>query len=146
MSDNPHVVIYQCSRCRYMGIVHIEENISNLNCTLCGCVVGSSEFIGRAHSEAEAQLIIRRTLNTRRVGHRLKVRRGLGVKRRVYSIIESQIELNGGRPTTVNAVVQECIDAGIDAERVSHFLTVLEDEGLLSVHAGSVRLSGVGRL
>ncbi len=139
--------IYQCARCRYMGIVRSADcNTASLSCTLCGDIVTPAEFIGRAHSEEEARLIIRRTLAAQRVGKRLKIRRGLGLKRRVYGIVESQIELNGGRPTTVRAVIQECVDAGMDAARASHFLRVLEDEGLLSVHGGTVKLSGVDTL
>jgi hypothetical protein len=58
--------------------------------------------------------------------------RGLGIKKRVYYIVEALIDINRGRPVTVDAVLRECSDAGIDLNKAMAFLEKLESEGLVT--------------
>jgi hypothetical protein len=68
--------------------------------------------------------------------------RGLGVKKRVYYIVEALIDINRGRPVTVDAVLRECSDAGIDLNKAMSFLEKLESEGLVTRRGAHVVISG----
>jgi hypothetical protein len=72
------------------------------------------------------------------------VKRGLGVKRRVYNIVLSLVETNRGRPVTREQVMQECDDAKIANEKANSFLSQLEDEGLLISDEGLLTVAGGG--
>jgi hypothetical protein len=67
--------------------------------------------------------------------------RGLGLKRRVYNIVESLIELNRGRPVTIENVMRECSEADIDLGRAMKFLDSLESEGMILNDGISVSLT-----
>jgi len=57
--------------------------------------------------------------------------RGLGVKRRVFNIVESLIDMNRGRAVTLEDVMKECNEAGIEIDRAMKFLDTLESEGAI---------------
>ena len=68
--------------------------------------------------------------------------RGLGVKRRVFNIIESLIEMNRGRAVTIEDVMRECSEAGIDLGRALKFMDTLESEGSIQNDGVTVSLTG----
>lgn len=68
--------------------------------------------------------------------------RGFGVKRRVFNIIESLIEMNRGRAVTIEDVMRECSEAGIDLGRAMKFMDTLESEGAIRNDGVVVSLTG----
>jgi hypothetical protein len=66
--------------------------------------------------------------------------RGLGVKKRVFNIVESLIDMNRGRAVTIENVMRECSEAGIDLGRALKFLDTLESEGAIQNDGVTVSL------
>jgi len=66
--------------------------------------------------------------------------RGIGLKRRVFNIVESVIDLRRGKPATIEEVMRECSEAGIDLGRAMKFLDTLENEGLISNNGISISI------
>jgi hypothetical protein len=72
--------------------------------------------------------------------------RGRGLKKRVFYIIEALVDLNRGRPVTVEQILRECSDAGIDLGRAMSFLEALESEGQVVHEGAKIRVSGSGQI
>lgn len=72
------------------------------------------------------------------------VKRGLGVKKRVFNIVLSLVETNRGRPVSREQIMQECNDAKIADDKAQSFLEQLEDEGLVISDGSLITVSGGG--
>ncbi|MGY5875759.1 MAG: hypothetical protein RTU30_08435 [Candidatus Thorarchaeota archaeon] len=73
-----------------------------------------------------------------------KVTRGAGVRKRVFRIVEALVDLNRGRPVTLNEVMRECIDAGIDTDKAHKFLETLAGDGIVSMDGTRVSITEGG--
>lgn len=126
--------VYHCTRCNNIGYSQVESEEDPSNCSLCQTLVlhetGTVYTVTRQEAMAAVrELALEYQMNkTRSKGG---VGRGLGVKRRVFNIIESLIDLRRGKPTSIEEVMRECSEAGIDLGRAMKFLDTLESEGLI---------------
>jgi hypothetical protein len=71
------------------------------------------------------------------VGSKLKPRssgnlRTIGLKKRVFNIVEALVDMNRGSPVTLDEILHECTDAGIDTDRATDFIEALLTEGTLA--------------
>jgi hypothetical protein len=57
----------------------------------------------------------------------------------VFNIVESLIDMNRGRAVSIENVMRECSEAGIDLGRAMKFLDSLESEG--AIHNDGVTVS-----
>lgn len=135
--------VYKCARCNNIGYVPLEWENEPSNCTLCGAVIVHEPGTVYAVTVQEAQesvreLVVESQLSKTRKGG---LGRGLGLKRRVYNIVEALIDLNRGRPVTIENVMRECSEANIDIGRALKFLDTLESEGLIFNDGVSVSLT-----
>jgi len=111
--------------------VEYEEETSR--CSFCQAIILHEVGTVYAVTVQEAQscvreLIIESQMSASKQGGN---GRGLGLKRRVYNIVEALIELNRGRPVTIENVMRECSEANIDLGRAMRFLDTLESEGMI---------------
>lgn len=126
--------IYHCSRCKNIGYSQVENEDDASRCSLCQALVLHETGTVYAVTKQEAQVLVRdlalesqMSKTTLRGG----VGRGLGVKKRVYNIIEALIDLKRGKPASIEEIMRECSEAGIDLGRAMKFLDTLESEGLI---------------
>jgi len=84
--------------------------------------------------EIMTDLVVTTRLSSKKVG----TTRGIGLKKRVFNIVEAIIEINRGRPASMEQVLRECSEAGIDLGRATHFVGQLKSEGLLAELAGGL--------
>jgi len=112
--------------------VESEEDASS--CGLCQALILHETGTVYAVTRQEAQTLVRdlalesQMSKTTMMGN---AGRGLGVKKRVYNIIEALIDLRRGKPASIEEVMRECSEAGIDLGRAMKFLDTLESEGLI---------------
>jgi hypothetical protein len=59
----------------------------------------------------------------------------------VFNIIESLIDMNRGRAVSIENVMRECSEAGIDLGRAMRFMDTLESEGAIRNDGVAVSLS-----
>lgn len=123
--------VYKCYKCRNTGYAQIETEEDASSCSLCGVTIVHEKGTLYAVTTAEAKELVMDLVMRSSVHREKKVKRGLGVKKRVYIIVESLVEMNRGRPIKTESVMRECSDASIPLERVQHFLDVLKNEGLV---------------
>jgi DNA-directed RNA polymerase subunit M/transcription elongation factor TFIIS len=122
--------VYQCPNCTNIGYVSVQNEQEESRCSLCRSLILNEPGTLYAVTVQEAQSSVRELVTESR--HNAKPRgggRGLGIKRRVYYIIESLVDLNRGRPVSIEDVMRECSDAGIDISRAMTFLGSLVSEG-----------------
>jgi tRNA G26 N,N-dimethylase Trm1 len=137
--------IYHCPKCKNTGYVHVENEEAASRCSLCnGPILHEKAMLYAATideaKELMADLIVSTQLKSKETGST----RGLGLKKRVYNIIEALIEMNRGRPTSIDEVLRECSEAGIDIERANHFVHQLKDEGLVAEVSGGLTIDDGG--
>ncbi len=137
--------IYQCGRCKNSGFAPVENEEEESRCSLCNAVILHEKGTLYAATIDEAKeiltdLLITSRLETPKVGSS----RGLGLKRRVFNIVESIVDNNRGHPAAISDVMRECTDAGIDLDRASHFVDVLIQEGAIMEERGKLTLNGEG--
>jgi hypothetical protein len=126
--------IYHCSRCKNIGYSHVESEEDVSRCGLCQTLILHETGTVYAVTKQEAQALVRDLAlesQLSRTASKGSVSRGLGVKKRVYNIIEALIDLKRGRPVSIEEVMRECSEAGIDLGRAMNFLDTLESEGLI---------------
>ncbi|MFW9786422.1 MAG: hypothetical protein ACFFE2_07120 [Candidatus Thorarchaeota archaeon] len=136
--------IYRCGSCNNIGYVHVESEDEASRCSLCQGIILDEPGTVYAVTVQEAQSSVRELVIESQVA---KIRqggngRGFGVKRRVFNIIESLIEMNRGRAVTIEDVMRECSEAGIDLGRAMKFMDTLESEGAIRNDGVAVSLTG----
>lgn len=126
--------IYHCSRCKNIGYSQVESEEDASNCGLCHALILHETGTVYAVTCQEAQTLVRDLAlesQMSRASMKGSAGRGLGVKKRVYNIVEALIDLRRGRPASIEDVMRECSEAGIDLGRAMKFLDTLESEGLI---------------
>ena len=121
--------VYTCSSCGNIGYTQVERESENSTCELCGALVINGPGMLYALTSVEARDYVRELVNLEERAKPSAKAKSRGIRRRVFDIVESLIDLNRGRPIAYDAVLVECADAGIDVERARHFLDLLIDEG-----------------
>ncbi len=137
--------IYRCIKCNNIGYSQVESEQDTSRCSLCQTLVLHEPGTVYAVTRQEAQAAVRELALESHIAKKTSQTgniRGLGVKRRVYNIIESIIELKRGKPASIEDVMRECSEAGIDLGRAMKFLDALESEGLIVNDGLSIQLSG----
>ena len=134
-SDRGMFRIYRCSRCNNIGYSQVESEDDTSHCSLCQTLVlhekGTVYTVTRQEAMAAVkELAVEAQLS--KTTEKGSSTRGLGIKRRVFNIVESLIDLRRGKPATIEEVMRECSEAGIDLGRAMRFLDTLENEGLIS--------------
>lgn len=133
--------VYRCSFCKNIGYSHVETEDEASRCSLCQAIILHESGTVYAVTIQEAQSSVRELVIESQIS---KVKqggngRGIGVKKRVFNIVESLIDMNRGRAVTVENVMRECSEAGIDLGRAMKFLDSLESEG--AIHNDGVAVS-----
>ncbi|RDE12445.1 MAG: hypothetical protein C4K48_09945 [Candidatus Thorarchaeota archaeon] len=126
--------IYHCARCNNIGYSQVEREEDLSRCGLCGSLVLHETGSVYAATTQEAKTLARELAlesHSSTAVSEGSPPRGLGVKRRVYNIIEAQVDLKRGKPTSLEEVMRECSEAGIELGRAMKFLETLESEGLI---------------
>jgi hypothetical protein len=126
--------IYHCSRCNNIGYSQVESEDDASKCSLCQALILHEKGTVYAVTRQEAQAFVRDLAlesNRSRTVSKGSVSRGLGVKKRVYNIIEALVDLRRGKPVSIEEVMRECSEANIDLGRAMNFLDTLESEGLI---------------
>lgn len=122
--------MYQCPSCTNVGYASVQREEEESRCSLCRSLILHTPGTIYAVTVQEAQSSVREIVSESR--HNAKPRvsgRGLGIKRRVYYIVEALVDLNRGHPVSIEDVMRECSDAGIDISRAMTFLDSLVSEG-----------------
>ncbi len=102
-------------------------------CSLCQAIILHETGTVYAVTVQEAQSSVRELVIESQI---TKVKqggngRGLGLKKRVFNIVESLIDMNRGRAVSIENVMRECNEAGIDLGRAMKFLDTLASEGAI---------------
>jgi hypothetical protein len=125
--------VYTCSSCGNISYTRVEQENDCAYCGLCGGLVIHERGMLYAATVNEAREYVTDLINEQHIQRTTTTRsRGRGIRRRVIDIIQSLVEVNRGRPVSLDTVLVECSDAGIDVERARHFLDVLISEGVLN--------------
>ncbi|MHA2210051.1 MAG: hypothetical protein ACXABV_12880 [Candidatus Thorarchaeota archaeon] len=133
--------VYQCPSCTNIGYVSIQTEHEESRCSLCRTLILHEPGTLYAVTVQEAQSSVRELVTESR--HDVKPKsggRGLGIKRRVYYIVEALVDLNRGRPVSIEDVMRECSDAGIDISRAMTFLDALVSEGEIVKNGAQVTI------
>lgn len=123
--------VYTCSSCGNIGYIQVERESENSNCELCGALVINGPGMLYAVTSVEARDYVRELVNLKEREKPSAKAKSRGTRRRVFDIVQSLIDLNRGKSIAYDAVLIECVDAGIDLERARHFLDLLIDEGVI---------------
>ena len=123
--------IYKCHKCSNTGFSSVRNEEEDSKCSFCNNLILHEKNTLYAVTVQEAEDLVRDLAFTVQPSGPVKVRRGLGLRKRVYFIVESMVEMNRGRPATIKQILTECSEANIPPERATHFLNVLKSEGLL---------------
>ena len=137
--------IYRCMKCNNIGYSQVESEDQASRCSLCQALVLHEAGTVYTETRQEAQVAVRELALESRLARKSSQSgtiRGLGIKRRVYNIIESIIDLRRGKPASIEDIMRECSEAGIDLGRAMKFLDTLESEGLIVNDGLSIQLSG----
>jgi hypothetical protein len=125
--------IYRCARCHNIGYLAVESEEDASKCSLCRAVIVHESGTVYAVTIQEAQASVREFIIASQMTKSSQGGngRGLGLKRRIYNIVEALIDLNRGHPVTIENVMRECSEANIDLGRAMRFLDNLESEGMI---------------
>ena len=136
--------IYRCMKCNNIGYSQVESEQDSSRCSFCQTLVLHEAGTMYTVTRQEAQTAVRELALESHFAKKSSqggTLRGLGVKRRVYNIVESLIDLKRGKPASIEDVMRECSEAGIDLGRAMKFLDTLESEGLIINDGLSIQLS-----
>ena len=134
--------IYRCPKCSNIGYQSVQSENEESQCSLCGTLILDEPGTIYAVTKEEARSNVRElVVESRRKSSQKSSGRGLGVKKRLYYIVEALVDLNRGRPVAIDEVMRECTDAGIDLSRAMSFLDTLISEGMIESDGMSVRLT-----
>jgi hypothetical protein len=119
--------VYKCHECGNVGFDRVTNKETDSHCSLCNTAISHRPEAIYVSTLEEAR---RRAgvLATMTQASASKVTMSLGLRRRIFDIVESLVNMNRGRPVTLEEVLAECVDAGIARDRAMHFLDVLRDE------------------
>lgn len=135
--------VYQCPRCKNVGYAIVEQESDESRCSLCQGIILHEPGTIYAVTMQEAQSNVKElVIHSRQEKNKGGTVRSLGIKKRVYYIVEALIDLNRGRPVTIEDVLRECSDAGIDLNRAISFLDKLESEGVIIRQGSSLLITG----
>jgi hypothetical protein len=125
--------VYRCSVCKNIGYAHVETEDEASRCSFCQAIILHETGTVYAVTIQEAQSSVREFVIESQISKMKQGgnRRGIGVKRRVFNIIESLIDMNRGRAVSIENVMRECSEAGIDLGRAMKFMDTLESEGAI---------------
>ncbi len=132
--------VYTCPRCGYTGYVRVTDRDEVTSCSMCAApVVHTPQSVYAATREEAQELVVGLVEEARMGSARQRGRaRGRGVKRRVLDIIRSLAALARSHVVTLDMVLVECAEAGINPERAMHFIDLLVSEGLLQQDADTL--------
>ena len=133
--DSGMLRIYRCARCNNIGYCQVENENETSNCSLCQTLVLHEKGTVYAVTRQEAIAAVRELALAGQLAKATgkgSSSRGLGIKRRVFNIVDSLIDLRRGKPATIEEVMRECSEAGIDLGHVMTFIDTLENEGLIT--------------
>ena len=136
--------VYHCAKCNNIGYSQVESEENLSRCGLCQSPILHETGTVYAVTKQEAQTLVRELAlesHTSRAASKGSSLRGLGVKRRVYNIIEALVDLKRGKPTSLEEVMRECSEAGIELGRAMKFLETLESEGLIVNDGASITVT-----
>jgi hypothetical protein len=130
--------VYTCKNCRHTDYASVEREDERNECSLCGVIIAHDPAMKYAVTVDEAMdIAYEQHLSDQEVEAPPRNLRGIGLKKRVYYIVESIIEMKRGRPARRDEILDECQLAEIPRERTDHFLHILEQEGfIVSTHEG----------
>jgi hypothetical protein len=132
--------VYTCGSCGTIGYSRIESESENSNCELCGGLVIHGPGMIYAVTSVEARDYVREMVNLNERDKPSSNSRSRGVRRRVIDIVQTLVDLNRGKPIAYDAVLIECVDAGIDVDRARHFLDLLIGEGIIGQHDRGIKI------
>ncbi|MHA1904131.1 MAG: hypothetical protein ACXADL_12090 [Candidatus Thorarchaeota archaeon] len=139
--------VYRCPCCSNIGYASVETEEDGSKCTLCNAMILHESGTIYAVTVQEAQANVRELAYDTLSRSSIRTSsRGRGLKKRVFYIIEALVDLNRGRPVTVEQILRECSDAGIDLGRAMSFLEALESEGQVVHEGAKIRVSGSGQI
>lgn len=125
--------MYQCPSCTNIGYVSVQNEQEESRCSLCRSLILNELGTLYAVTVQEAHASVQELVTESRISAKPRPGgRGLGIKKRVYYIIEALVDLNRGRPVSIEDVMRECSDAGIDISRAMTFLDSLVSEGVVT--------------
>lgn len=135
--------IYECPRCRNVGSAQVESEECISRCSLCQATIVHTSATQYAATIQEAESYVKEVV----AGFKLKTRssgslRTIGLKKRVFNIVEALVDMNKGRPVAIDEVLRECTDAGIDSDRASGFVEDLLGEGALTGDDSGMKPAG----
>ncbi len=137
--------IYKCRRCKNTGFAHVESEDAEARCSLCnGLILHESGTVYAATIDEAKEILMDLVVASSFGPSKSSSGRGIGLKKRVLNIIEALIEINRGHPATMDDVMRECNEAGIDLERASHFVGQLKKEGKLAEVGGRLMIADGG--
>jgi len=130
--------VYTCKNCRHTDYASVEREDEYNECSLCGVLIAHDPAMRYAATVDEAMdIAYEEHISIQDVVPAQRNLRGIGLKKRVYYIIESIVEINRGRPASREDIIDECQLADIPRERTTHFLQILEQEGaIISTYDG----------
>ncbi|MHA1959848.1 MAG: hypothetical protein ACW99U_06435 [Candidatus Thorarchaeota archaeon] len=133
--------VYICPKCSHIGYAKIQSKLESSNCSLCLHEIDDEPETIYASDITEARTHVANEVRSRRPSHRTEPRRGLGDKKRVIRIIDSIISMNRGWPVSLERVMKECTDAGIELSKASLIVQGLIADGLAIEASGDVSLA-----
>jgi len=137
--------IYKCPSCGAIAYIRVENEQETSTCGLCrGPILDEPGILYSATINQSEDLVAEMVLHDMLENKASTPTSGLGVRRRVLNIVECLVELNKGRPVTVDSVLKECVGAKIKTERGLHFLDMLKEQGLIIANGGHVSLGEGG--
>ena len=137
--------VYHCAKCKNIGYSQVESEEDLSRCGLCHAPILHESGTIYAATKQEARTVVRELAlesHTSWVVSKRDSPRGLGIKKRVYNIIEALVNLKRGKPTSLEEVMRECSEAGIELGRAMKFLETLESEGLIVNDGANITITG----
>ena len=133
--------VYTCPKCANIGYVDVPNRSVQSKCSFCNQIIIHERSMVYTNTVDEAEECIEELVSEGEIRCRQKnpVPR-FGKKRRIKDMVEGLIRMNRGRPVTIQAILSECVQAGIKQERTVHFLNILEDEGSIIKSEGRISM------
>ena len=133
--------IYECN-CGNTGYASVQSEEDDSKCSFCGSLIVHEKNTLYAVTIQEAEELVLDLAFTAQPPNKVKIRRGLGFRKRIYYIVKSMIEVNRGRPASIRQILTECSDASIPHEKATHFLNILKHEGFLIDTSEGIMIQG----
>lgn len=131
--------VFTCPRCNYTGYREVSNRDEDCACNLCTARISHTPEMKYVDSVEDALQVMQMIVLRAQRRSKPELRLGLGVKRRVLNMVADLSDLNHGRGVSIDRVLQECRDAGINLQKAQNFLEQLEEEGLIMDMDGTLR-------